>query len=125
MEAAGVPREHGPIGMMLAEHTLGRSYVHRMNAALEGIRGGTSGAIEQFAQAAHLYINLLTAHIAKENRVLFPMADARLSPTTLQQLGRAFHSVETETLGEEQHGALLQMLAGLEEKYPPPSRAAG
>jgi len=55
MERAGVPREGGPLGVMLAEHKEGRMYVKGMGAAfLEYRKGGrTSG--REYAQNARGY----------------------------------------------------------------------
>lgn len=63
LEKAGFSRNAGPVAVMLHEHTQGRA----LTAAL---RDPAS-----FATAAPAYVALLTAHIAKENQVLFPMAD--------------------------------------------------
>src|SRR3972149_4875411 len=44
MEAAGVPREGGPIGVMLAEHAEGRNIIGRFTAAVGEYKAGQSSA---------------------------------------------------------------------------------
>ncbi len=63
MEEAGFPHEDGPVGVMLHEHEAGRELI----AALRDPA--------RFADAARSYVALLSAHIDKENGMLFPMAD--------------------------------------------------
>ncbi len=52
MEAAGIPRESGPIGVMLEEHNIGRQYVRGMAEAVSGYRAGETQAGRAFAQNA-------------------------------------------------------------------------
>lgn len=75
LEAQGLPRETGPIAVMLQEHEQGRYYTGRMNAALEAARAGDDAALEQLRDAARGYVALMQGHILKEDNVLFDMAD--------------------------------------------------
>lgn len=117
LEAAGIPREHGPIGVMLAEHTAGRKYVQDMLSALQGYRKNAADAVGDFVSSARAYINLLTAHIAKENQVLFPMADRHLSAKAQEDLAGAFERLEREQIGEGTHERLHATLHELEQSY--------
>ncbi len=115
LEQQGIPREHGPIGVMLAEHDLGRKYINGMSSALVRLRGGDRSAGEAFVREARAYGNLLRGHMLKENTVLFRMADARLSSEEQQRLLREFERIETEVVGSgkhEEYHALLKSLAG-------------
>lgn len=42
------------------------------------------------------YVDLLRAHIDKENDVLFPLADAVIDPPLMQAVGREFEAVAIE-----------------------------
>lgn len=117
LEAAGVPREHGPIGVMLAEHTAGRKHIQGMSAALDGLRNGGTTAAGEFVSNARAYINLLTQHIAKENHVLFPLADNRLSESEQQRLTEAFARLEREQIGEGTHERLHALLHEFQHLY--------
>lgn len=76
---AGMPRNGGPVAVMLYEHDRGREHVAGMLASLEKL--ATPGGRETFAENARGFANLLDQHIGKENGVLFMMAD-RLLPST-------------------------------------------
>jgi hemerythrin-like domain-containing protein len=108
MVKAGVPSEGGPIAVMLAEHAQGRALIA---AIAEGI-----GAAR--AAAARDYVDLLRAHIDKENDVLFPLADAVIDEQLMQTVRREFEAVEIE-LGapasiEGGAGAVDRLAAALE-----------
>jgi hemerythrin-like domain-containing protein len=117
MEQAGVPREHGPIGVMLAEHTLGRTYIARMSEAVQAIRTGMSAQASGFSESARGYRNLLQAHIQKENTILFPLADMRLSPAAEESIVKGFETIETEKVGAGKHEAYHALLRQFREKY--------
>ncbi len=69
MVQRGVPNEGGPIGVMLAEHKLGREYIAGMAEAID------LKDLAKFSEAAGMYRDLLRPHIQKENTILFVMAD--------------------------------------------------
>jgi len=75
LESCGVPREGGPIAVMLFEHKQGRGFVARMAKALEDARQGENEPLARLEHAARAYLQLLRAHINKEDNVLFNMAD--------------------------------------------------
>lgn len=87
MARAGVPADGGgPIGAMLAEHEEGRALV-RVIAGSDGPRR---------AAAVRRYVDLLRAHIDKENDVLFPLADSVLDAEAQRDLARRFATIEDE-----------------------------
>jgi hemerythrin-like domain-containing protein len=101
---AGVPAEGGPIAVMMEEHVEGR-------ALLQIMAGGEASSRRA---AARRYIDLLRAHIDKENSILFPLADEVLDAAALSALGRQFEAVATE-IGRQASlddaAAVLQELA--------------
>lgn len=117
MEKAGIPRERGPIGVMLAEHVEGRSHVAAMDGAIAGIRQGDRRAAGVFAGAARGYGELLTRHIHKEDHILYPMADARLTAVQQDSLEACFADVEKNIVGEGKHEEYHRLLDRLEETY--------
>ncbi len=86
LEARGIPREGGPIGVMLAEHEQGRAFVRQMHDALPGARAGEAAALESLVSAGRNFIDLLRQHIEKENNVLFMMADRVLDESSCAAL---------------------------------------
>jgi hemerythrin-like domain-containing protein len=117
LEAAGIPREHGPIGVMLHEHDLGRKYVRGMGESLQGLGSGDKKFAKLFVENARLYRNMLTQHIEKENSVLFPMADMRLSLQKQQELSAEFENFEEREIGKDKHEELHGLLKRLEAVY--------
>jgi hemerythrin-like domain-containing protein len=117
LEAAGIPREGGPIGVMLHEHVLGRNFVKNMDASLAGIGKGDAAAARSFVENARGYAQLLANHIHKENNVLFVMADQHLSPIEQERVGAEFDRVEREETGEGVHEKYHAMLHALRDAY--------
>ncbi len=75
LESRGMPRDGGPIAVMLFEHKQGRGFVAQMAKALEDAGGGEVEPLKRLEHAARAYLELLRAHIHKEDNVLFNMAD--------------------------------------------------
>ncbi|HUI09079.1 MAG TPA: hemerythrin domain-containing protein [Bacteroidota bacterium] len=115
LTAAGLPAEGGPVGVMLAEHDLGRKFIREMVSALGGPDMPPSP--EQFARSARAYANLLRAHIMKENMVLFPMAENVILAETKSRLVEAFARLEEEKAGAAVHEQYHAMLHELSRVY--------
>jgi hemerythrin-like domain-containing protein len=119
MEQRGIPSDHGAICFTLQEHEQGRELVRAIAEALPAVRAGDAGAIASTASGLQAYVELLEAHIKKENEVLFPMADEVFTPEDQAELEVAFERVETEELGEgvhEKYHQLAHELAGHPEE---------
>jgi len=115
LEAAGVPREGGPIGVMLSEHAGGRELIKAMRAALDSLGAGASDAADGFISSAMAYKELLEQHIEKENGVLFAVADRALAAEQQDELFEGFEAIERERIGvgkHEEFHALMDTLAG-------------
>ena len=117
MEKAGIPRERGPIGVMLLEHEEGRGYIRAMVDALARNKKGESVALQDFAKGARNYINLLTQHIQKEDQVLFPMGERVLPKEIQAKLAEGFEKIEMERIGAGTHEKFHKLLEELEKKY--------
>jgi hemerythrin-like domain-containing protein len=109
MEARGIPREGGPIGMMLAEHEEGRGYVRAMAAALESAAKDPLASRAILQKKAVAYIRLLREHIQKEDEVLFQMADGVLSSEEQKTLLREFEEHELKEIGAGFHERYLKI----------------
>jgi hemerythrin-like domain-containing protein len=116
LEDRGLPRDGGPIGVMLHEHDQGRSLITTMRVAAAEI-GRAAEARPRFAVAARAYRSLLEAHIGKENEVLFRMADRLLSAPDQAALVDAFAQRERDALGEGERAKLDEALRALARRY--------
>jgi len=116
MEARGVTREGGPLGVMLQEHEEGRAYIREMvESARPAARGDKETALD-FAQHAKSYIELLRQHILKEDEILYPMAEHLLSAEDDKQLVKAFEGVEKKEMGAGGHEKYHKWAKELEGK---------
>lgn len=111
MSAAGVQTQDGPIGVLLADHALGRKLVNDMGSAV------ASDNEAMFVNAGQEYSRLLRLHIAKENNVFFPMAERILSQQVLAELFEAFEAHEEKVIGHGRHEQLHAILERLHAKY--------
>ena len=105
LEAGGLG-SGGPIAVMLEEHEMGRRLVR-------GMRGGGP---QSRAADARAYIDLLRAHIEKENEVLFEIADAVLDVSTVGALARGYAAADLAQGGDTEPAAAeaaLDRLAAL------------
>lgn len=117
LERAGVPREGGPIGVMLSEHEEGREFIRGMGEAAAGLGRGDRGAAQRFVLNARGYTDLLLSHIEKEDEVLFPMADRMLDEAADRRLVEEFGKVEEERVGHGRHEQFHRLMEELQETY--------
>lgn len=113
LEEAGIRKQNGPIGVMLLEHEQGREFVRQMQQSI----AGNSIQANNFITSSTSYISLLRNHIDKENNILFPMGDARLSQEKQNELLKKFETFEEEVIGKGKHQELHHLLESLEKKY--------
>ena len=116
MEAAGVPRQGGPIGVMLAEHEQGRHFTADMRAAAERLAAGETDAREAVADNALRYVALLRGHIAKEDNILFAMADRFIAEPAQAEVSEEFDRIEQEETGEGVHERFLALVEAIAEE---------
>jgi hemerythrin-like domain-containing protein len=96
LEAAGIPRAGGPIGVMLAEHEEARAITRGLRGAAERMRAGEAKASTEARRKALDYAALLRQHIMKEDHVLFPMADGALQGREQAAVTAEFERLQRE-----------------------------
>ena len=116
MEGRGIPRDGGPIGMMLMEHEEGRAYVRAMLSAIPLVEAKNQVAKEILVDKAKAYLRLLKDHIQKEDEILFRIADDVISPDEQKQLLQSFEEHEAKEIGEGVHEKYLKIAEELEAK---------
>jgi len=115
MEEHGIPREDGPIGMMLLEHEEGRSYVRAMQAAISLVEAKNESGKQSLLSSARSYCRLLREHIQKEDEILFRMADEVIADDEQRKISAAFAQHEAEEMGAGAHDKYLKIAAELED----------
>jgi len=116
MEAHGVPVQGGPVGVMLAEHDLGRQYTRALRAAAQELQSGNESAARQVIESAQNYVALLRQHIYKEDNILFPMADRVIPAEQHELVWEGFEHVEHAETGEGVHEKYLALAESLERE---------
>ena len=90
LENAGLPGNAGPIAVMLEEHRYGRALVAGMADSLPGARAGDERERIAFERNGRGYVEMIRAHIGKEDNVLFNMADQLVGGSACRQLCGAY-----------------------------------
>jgi hemerythrin-like domain-containing protein len=123
--ANGLPQRSGPIAVMLAEHEEGRAYIRRLSEAATSLEAvgqaaspsaGPTAARQAVVANAQGYARLLRAHIAKEDDVLFPMAEEVIPADKQAGVVEEFERVEHEETGEGVHEKYLALADKLEQE---------
>jgi hemerythrin-like domain-containing protein len=90
----GFSAQQGPVAVMLNEHIQGRNFVKGITDNLEMYKKGDAAALKGIFQNMNGYADLLISHIAKENNILFRMADNVLTGEEQAGLLKEFNKVE-------------------------------
>lgn len=91
LEQAGMPRNMGPIAVMLMEHQMTRQIADRMEESAKEYLG--TGSSTKLASDIGEYIEHISAHLWKENNRLFMMAEMRLQGNS-DQVNNSLDEVE-------------------------------
>lgn len=126
MSEVGFPSDSGPIAVMLRDHDDGRALVRAMDELSKRPQPWTEAEAGRVAESASSFATLLRDHIRKEDRILYPMAEAHLAPEALDALGVEFdrHAAahaEAERELTELGAALSARWAPEEDASCPPS----
>ncbi len=116
VEAAGIPNADRMLDVM-NEHEHSRILMRQLAAAWQKHRSGDLTAAAAVIKSARAYSAFLHAHISKENDVLFPMAEARLSADSQRRLLEQFERLEIEQIGAGRHEQFHQTLDFLKQTY--------
>jgi hemerythrin-like domain-containing protein len=121
----GMPRQTGPLAVMFHEHVLGRARV----AALRGL-GEADGPlapveVQLAVENASGFIELLRAHILKEDGILYPMAERLLTGPELDALETDFEGFEKAMRGDGSLDRFHALADALGARFrPDPARMA-
>ncbi|MDE1863129.1 MAG: hemerythrin domain-containing protein [Thaumarchaeota archaeon] len=97
LEKKGMPKDTGPIAIMLMEHELTRKLAARMEESSKSYV--STGDSKQLVTDMQEYINHVVQHIWKENNRLFEMAEMALR-NDVDRVNQQLSSVEAEKLKE-------------------------
>jgi hemerythrin-like domain-containing protein len=104
----GMPRDNSPVAAMLMEHDQGRAYVLAMESAVQKTLDGLPGQGSVIAENALAYAALLREHIAKEDDILYPLAERVIPEAMRGEIVNGYHQAETQAdAGFKEHFAKL------------------
>lgn len=115
MVQAGFPRDGGPIAVMLSEHDEGRALVREMRELSERPGAWSPEDARGAADAACRFSELLRAHIHKEDRILYPMAERHLPAEVMATIGAEVQRRMAGDGGTERE--LLALVDELESRW--------
>ncbi|KPJ90312.1 MAG: hypothetical protein AMS18_11295 [Gemmatimonas sp. SG8_17] len=113
---AGVPQHGGPIPVMLSEHDHARAYTQAMRQAAERWDDGDDDARQQATKAARSYAALLRQHIAKEDQILFPLAEQAIPRGKHDGIAADFDRIEAEAVRAEIYAKYVALADALERE---------
>lgn len=116
MQAQGMPTEGCPLGVMYAEHELGRQYTRAMISGAQGVLAGDLDDRNRIIQSASSYIALLRRHIFREDNILFPMSHDVIPALQHAQVEADFALVEQAEIAEGVHEKYLALAQVLEDE---------
>jgi hemerythrin-like domain-containing protein len=114
----GMPKDGGPIAVMLHEHAEGRRFAKAMASELPAAREGDREALGRLARAGRGYVALIRGHIMKEDNILFNMADQLIDAPACRSLCAAYDGVCQRRFDGCTVVELESILARLVERYP-------
>jgi hemerythrin-like domain-containing protein len=117
MERCGLPADGGPTAVMRHEHEIGRGHVRSMAEAVAAFERGDAAGADRFAFEARGFVDLLRDHIAKEEQVVFPMADRMLPASVQDELLVGFDHAEKHEMGEGTHEKFLALADRLAARW--------
>jgi len=112
----GIPKESGPIAVMLAEHAQGRYLAQMLGSATMQFQAGDVRKREELIISAAGYIKLFRQHIYKEEHVLSPLAEKIIPLEQQINLTQSFESMLHEDLGEDIHAKYFGLAERLERE---------
>ena len=112
-----MPKESGPIAIMLMEHQMTRKIAARMDESSKTYI--TTGEATQLITDMQEYINHVVQHIWKENNRLFEMAEMALR-NDVERVSQELEDVETQKLKElrKTRESYEQLASELEKQFP-------
>lgn len=115
MEEKGFSPYQGPVAVMLAEHAQGRAYVKNMAESIEQFKEGKRQHLAFIYSNMLGYAELLSNHIAKENNILFRMADNVFTAENQETMLIQFAGIDNPTAGSNagDYVERIQNLAGI------------
>jgi len=113
LASKGPTLESGPVKVLSAEHEVGRKLMSDLAKAIDAMREGKTEGQQAARTTIETYTRMLRRHIAKEEDILFLLAESLISADEAKGLEERFEEVERET-GEGAHQRFEAIVQTLE-----------
>jgi hemerythrin-like domain-containing protein len=104
------------VNELLGEHKTGRDYIRGIAESLKFYETGSPDAYH-IATNMEGYIYLLTEHIKKEGKSLFPIIEKQIPESVQQKIEEEFEVLERDVIGEGKHEEYHGWLKDLKKIY--------
>jgi PAS domain S-box-containing protein len=94
LEASGMPRDGGPLGIMIADHRKSEEALAALRSAAAAYTAGSQDALASLRTAFSEYSGVLKEHFWKENDILFPMGRRILDDADDARVIKGIEAVE-------------------------------
>ncbi len=111
-----IPSERKLIGILLGEHSQGRSYVRAMGQGFAHSRSFRVEVGARYVSNTKNFVTLMIQHIQKENNLLFPRLDRLLANKEQNNLADRFQELDERR--KEIRQDFEKLLSELREIYP-------
>jgi hemerythrin-like domain-containing protein len=111
---AGLIILDGLVRELTSEHHAGRGMVWEMEKALGQPRKSEASA-NVFSAVASRFVGLFRKHIRKENGIVFPAANEKLTAEIHQRVLHGFTKIDRDRIGEERRTAFHRLAEGFEK----------
>ena len=105
------------IGLMINEHMIAKGYLTEILCCVENCKLGSTFSGERIADCIANYVQLIDAHIKKEENEYFPLANKALSEETQTEISKQFKLINDELVGLDIHTRYDEILKSLVSKY--------
>jgi hypothetical protein len=112
IERLGIPREGGPLGVMLGEHEESRTLLARWKPLAQAYVAGDRTTLLPLKDVFFDYVALLKNHFWKENDILYPMALRVIAEADARKVVAGIEQVEA-ALGPDTHARYYGLAAAL------------
>lgn len=117
MAEKGFSLQQGPVAVMLMDHEQGRAFVRGMAENIQLYKTGQNNALNLIYSNMSGYTDLLTNHIAKENNILFRMADNSFTNEDQLSLLAQFTVIDSGSEDEPAGQDYSQRIEALANQY--------
>ena len=118
LQRVGLHRTNAPVAFLSSEHRRGHELLEGMRSHAQGAAAGEPIALRALVHLSRAFVDAEIDHIAKEDRILFPLADELLTPAADQVILAGFEEVRLR-IGPDVLEHLLGSAERLRREYGP------